>query len=103
MLPVGEQSIVERRAKQKMNEFHKYSNLLLGILLISTLLTATLGESHYRTLEDVKHEREKLVKKYFKTLKKEEGAIKLVGGKHDHEGEKMCGGIQLAALQGNIF
>ena len=47
--------------------------------------------SQHRTLEDAKKEREKLVQKYFKTLKKEEGAIKLVGGRNEHEGEEIEG------------
>lgn len=36
--------------------------------------------------EDAQSERQKLVRKHLKRLKKEEGAIKLVGGRAEHEG-----------------
>lgn len=41
----------------------------------------------HRTLEEAKEARANLVKKYFKKLKKQEGAIKLVGGSGDNEGD----------------
>lgn len=54
------------------------------ILLLACFQHST---ATHRTLQDARNERSKLMNKYIKTLKKEEGAIKLVGGRHDYEGE----------------
>lgn len=40
----------------------------------------------HRTLDEAKAARERLVKKHLKRLRKEEGAIKLVGGANEYEG-----------------
>lgn len=40
-----------------------------------------------RTLEEARQERQRLVQKYIKTLNKEEGAIRLVGGETEYEGK----------------
>ncbi|XP_037912970.1 lysyl oxidase homolog 3B [Hermetia illucens] len=53
------------------------------ILLLACFQHST---ATHRTLQDARNERSKLMNKYIKTLKKEEGAIKLVGGRHDYEG-----------------
>lgn len=40
-----------------------------------------------RTLEDARNERNRLVAKYLKTPTKEDGAIRLIGGQGEWEGE----------------
>lgn len=42
----------------------------------------------HHSLEDARSERQRLVQKYIKTLNKEEGAIRLVGGDAEYEGMK---------------
>lgn len=43
----------------------------------------------HRTLDEAKAARERLVKKHMKRLRKEEGAIKLVGGANEYEGNRV--------------
>lgn len=42
----------------------------------------------HRSLEEARLERQRLVQKYIKTLNKEEGAIRLVGGDVEYEGKE---------------
>lgn len=62
----------------------KYGAVLL--LIVTFLVTV---QCVHRTLDEAKEARQRLVKKYIKRLKKEEGAVKLVGGAHEYEGQ--CG------------
>lgn len=57
------------------------------VLLIVTFLVKV--QCAHRTLDEAKEARQQLVKKYIKRLKKEDGAVKLVGGANDYEGQ--CG------------
>lgn len=57
--------------------------LVLPVLVFS-LTSFIIGTE---TPEDVKKRKAWLVKKHIKRLKKVDGAIKLVGGKGEHEGE----------------
>lgn len=59
---------------------------VLQWLCISGVIFVSVQCAH-RTIEEAKEERASLVKKYFKKLKKHEGAIKLVGGRTDNEGD----------------
>lgn len=56
--------------------------LVLSVLIF-VLSFFVAGE----TPEEIKKRKAWLVKKHIKRLKKEEGAIKLVGGKGEYEGE----------------
>lgn len=40
----------------------------------------------HQTLQDARQEQQQLVQRYIKTLNKEEGAIRLVGGDAEYEG-----------------
>ncbi|XP_061398678.1 lysyl oxidase homolog 2B [Musca vetustissima] len=53
------------------------------VCLVQLIVTQSVP---YRSLEDARSERQRLVQKYIKTLNKEEGAIRLVGGDAEHEG-----------------
>lgn len=55
-----------------------------GVLIIFQLLNSVFCV--HKTIEEAKAAREILVKKHLKRLKKEEGALKLVGGQNDYEG-----------------
>lgn len=64
---------------------HSHRRLLQTlVIIIAATVALALQES---TLEKARHHRENLVRKYLKKLKKEEGAIKLVGGDGDYEGK----------------
>ncbi|XP_055848149.1 lysyl oxidase homolog 2B [Episyrphus balteatus] len=62
------------------------SRMGVGILMVFCALAAFCTASVHRSLEDARSERNRLVQKYIKTLKKEEGAIRLVGGPNEYEG-----------------
>lgn len=55
------------------------------VLSVSIFVLSTVVGSE--TPEDIKKRKAWLVKKHIKRLKKVEGAIKLVGGKGEYEGE----------------
>lgn len=65
----------------------KYSAVL--VLIVMCLGTV---QCVHRTLEEAMEVRQRLVKKYIKRLKKEEGAVKLVGGANEYEGQCAEGG-----------
>lgn len=52
--------------------------LLLGLQLCTAVV--------HHTLQDARQEQQQLVQRYIKTLNKEEGAIRLVGGDAEYEG-----------------
>ena len=61
---------------------------LLGVTLVAiAFLVSVTHALQGSALEEARLHRENLVKKYLKKLKKEDGAIKLVGGRGDFEGE----------------
>nr|XP_040218538.2 lysyl oxidase homolog 3A-like [Anopheles coluzzii] len=71
------------------------SSLLVWCALLQTLLLVTLrlgdcaiavDANRTSALEEARLQRENLVRKYLKRLKKEEGALKLIGGRGDFEG-----------------
>jgi lysyl oxidase-like protein 2/3/4 len=73
-----------------MNVINRYKYCLnLSLLQIVLLMQccALLIDGAHQSIDDAKAERLKLMRKYLKTLKKEEGAIKLVGGKNEYEGK----------------
>lgn len=57
--------------------------LVIAIAFLVTVTHALQGSA----LEEARLQRENMVRKYLKKLKKEDGAIKLVGGRGDFEGE----------------
>lgn len=57
------------------------------ILVLCVLVFAFVSLTHSETPEEAKTRKAYLVKKHIKRLKKVEGAIKLVGGKGEHEGK----------------
>ncbi|XP_017044917.1 lysyl oxidase homolog 3B [Drosophila ficusphila] len=64
-------------------------DLKMGLrLLCLTVLTFQLAEAviEHRSLEEARLERQRLVHRYIKVLNKEEGAIRLVGGDYEYEG-----------------
>ncbi|XP_035782425.1 lysyl oxidase homolog 2B-like [Anopheles albimanus] len=57
------------------------------LLLMSTVTEGAIGVTNRTSaLEEARLQRENMVRKYLKRLKKEEGALKLVGGRGDYEG-----------------
>lgn len=54
--------------------------------LVLTIVIGCTESLQQQTLAQAKQERQKLVQKYIKHLKKEEGAIRLVGGNSAYEG-----------------
>lgn len=65
------------------DRYWRWMQTTLLIVAITATVVQTLQES---MLEQARLHRENLVRKYLKKLKKEEGAIKLVGGRDDFEG-----------------
>lgn len=61
--------------------------LLVTLVIVIVCLAAVTQALQESALEQARLHRENLVRKYLKKLKKEEGAIKLVGGRGDFEGE----------------
>lgn len=61
-------------------------HFLLGHLCVIFCCILIVSSVH-RTFEEAREARYNLVKKYFKKLKKSEGAIQLVGGRSDYEGK----------------
>lgn len=59
----------------------------MEIFLIFSLVLSIGFCEVSRPLEDARSERNRLVAKYLKTQKKEEGAIRLIGGQGEWEGE----------------
>lgn len=61
--------------------------MLINFTFIHLILLTYVSCSHLNNIDDdsISH-RQKLVRKHLKRLKKEEGAIKLVGGSSEHEG-----------------
>ncbi|XP_005185263.2 lysyl oxidase homolog 3B isoform X1 [Musca domestica] len=53
------------------------------VCLVQLISTQSVG---HRSLDEARSERQRLVQKYIKTLNKEEGAIRLVGGDAEYEG-----------------
>lgn len=63
------------------------SKIFPHLLLVTVLcIIAFVLVAAHQSLEQAKRERQKMVQKYIKHLKKEEGAIKLVGGQNEYEG-----------------
>lgn len=62
------------------------SKIVFVVLVLTLILPALIGGE---TPEDAHKRKAWLVKKHIKRLKKVEGAIKLVGGKGEYEGELM--------------
>lgn len=58
--------------------------LLLSIVLILQLVIFVCGE--HRTIDAAKINKHNSAKKHWKKLKKQDGAIRLVGGRNEHEG-----------------
>lgn len=56
-------------------------------LIFSIFISLGICEVPRSALEEARNERNRLVAKYLKTLKKEEGAIRLIGGQGEWEGE----------------
>lgn len=70
--------------------FHTLFQRRLPLLVFITLiLHGFVMGAVQRTLEEARQERQRLVQKYIKTLNKEEGAIRLVGGETEYEGKGM--------------
>lgn len=67
---------------------HHRWHLQTLVIVVCFLVTVVLA-SQESALEKARLHRENMVRKYLKKLKKEEGAIKLVGGRGDFEG-KVC-------------
>lgn len=59
-------------------------SLLLSIVLILQLVIFVWGE--HRTIDAAKINKHLSAKKHWKKLKKQDGAIRLVGGRNEHEG-----------------
>ena len=58
--------------------------VLFGILVCAAVFANAVV---HHSLEEARQERQRLVQKYIKTLNKEEGAIRLVGGETEFEGK----------------
>jgi lysyl oxidase-like protein 2/3/4 len=72
-----------------MNVIKRYKfifNLSFLQIIILLQFCLLLTDCAHHSIDEAKAERQNLVKKYLKKLKKEEGAIKLVGGKNEYEG-----------------
>lgn len=59
----------------------------MEFFLIFSLVLSLASCQMPRTIEDARIERNRLVAKYLKAQNKEEGAIRLVGGQGEWEGE----------------
>lgn len=57
--------------------------VFVRVCLVQLISTQSVG---HRSLDEARSERQRLVQKYIKTLNKEEGAIRLVGGDAEYEG-----------------
>lgn len=57
--------------------------VFVSVCLVQLISTQSVG---HRSLDEARSERQRLVQKYIKTLNKEEGAIRLVGGDAEYEG-----------------
>lgn len=60
--------------------------LLFGLQLCAAVV--------HHTLQDARQEQQQLVQRYIKTLNKEEGAIRLVGGDTEYEGTEKAGSMR---------
>lgn len=69
----------------KMNYFANFQNILITLFIVFSAFVCHAVVHH--SLEEARLERQRLVQKYIKTLNKEEGAVRLVGGDVDYEGE----------------
>lgn len=58
---------------------------LSSVILLYVIISAALAHT---SVEEAKAAKHGSIKKYHKKLKKQDGAIRLVGGSDDHEGEK---------------
>ena len=65
----------------------KYFVNFLNFVAIFSILLAVCNAVAHRSLEEARLERQRLVQKYIKTLNKEEGALRLVGGDAEYEGK----------------
>lgn len=69
------------------NLFVQFTLLIVFILYVNCVPEQrTSPDQQQQTLQDARNERQKLISKYMKKLNKEEGAIKLVGGRNEYEG-----------------
>ncbi|XP_037941499.1 lysyl oxidase homolog 3B-like [Teleopsis dalmanni] len=68
-----------------MSKSH-FSNIFIAIFGLSIIFNCLTNAAVHRTIEEARQERQRLVQKYIKTLNKEEGAIRLVGGQTEFEG-----------------
>lgn len=59
---------------------------MCGALIILAIL-AVLPSFHGNTIAELKAKKAEIVRKHLKRLKKEEGGIKLVGGRGEFEGK----------------
>lgn len=66
---------------------HRDRLLVVTFVVAITFLVSVCQALQGSALEEARLHRENLVRKYLKKLKKEDGAIKLVGGRGDFEGE----------------
>lgn len=58
--------------------------IVFRVLLLHALIIVSLGHTSVEEAKEAKHSS---IKKYHKKLKKQDGAIRLIGGLGEHEGE----------------
>lgn len=65
------------------------SNLVFQIVFILLLLICTINSTiqAHETIEEAKAAKHVHIKKYYKKLQKQDGAIRLIGGRSEYEGE----------------
>lgn len=59
--------------------------LLLSVIILHALISVSLAHT---TVEEAKAAKHSSIKKYQKKLKKQDGAIRLIGGSGDHDGKR---------------
>lgn len=58
--------------------------LLHSVIIVHMLISVSLA---HKTVEEAKAAKHNSIKKYHKKLRKQDGAIRMIGGSGDHEGK----------------
>lgn len=63
--------------------------LALHVLWLGLIAAQLAAAAVHQSIQDARREQQQLVPRYIKTLNKEEGAIRLVGGDAEYEGRRL--------------
>lgn len=63
-----------------------FNTILIQLILVLQILLVIFCSAH-ETIEEAKAAKHATIKKYYKKLRKQDGAIRLIGGRNEYEGE----------------